>query len=163
MVRPGISLYGYSLPFVTSTGGPSGTQELPLKPVLSWKTRIIDIREVAAGQRVGYNGAYTTTSPAKLATLAVGYGDGLSRQLSSKGTVLVGGEVASIVGKISMDVTTVDVTGVPGAQIGDEVVLIGEHGNKKLSAWDIAKLMQTIPYEVLCNISKRVPRGYVSS
>ena len=161
LVRPGISLYGYSLPFVNATGGTSKTPELPLKPVLSWKTRIIDIREVGTGQRVGYNGAYVTISPARIATLAVGYGDGLNRQLSSRGNVLVRGELVPIVGKISMDVTTIDVTGVPGAQIGDEAVLLGQQGERTLTAWDIARMIDTIPYEVLCNISKRVPRRYM--
>jgi alanine racemase len=158
LVRPGISLYGYYLPFVTSASNPSTLKELPVKPVLAWKTRIIDMRETTAGQGIGYNLAYVTTAPARIATLAVGYGDGLSRRLSSRGSVLLRGELAPIVGKISMDVTTIDVTSVPGAQIGDEVVLIGEQGERKLTAWDIAKLMESIPYEVLCNISKRVPR-----
>jgi alanine racemase len=161
LVRPGISLYGYYLPFASS--GTSSVQELPVKPVLSWRTRIIDIRDAGAGQGVGYNLAYTTSAPSRIATLAVGYGDGLSRHLSSRGRVLVRGEFTPIVGNISMDVTTIDVTNVPGAQIGDEVVLIGEQGQRTITAWDIAKVMETIPYEVLCNISKRVPRYYKSS
>jgi len=159
LVRPGISLYGYYLPFVSSSGT-SATQQLPVKPVLSWKTRIIDIREVATGQGVGYNLAHVASAPSRIATLAVGYGDGLSRRLSSRGRVLVRGEFAPIVGKVSMDVTTIDVTGVPGAQIGDETVLIGEHGKGRITASDIAHVMKTIPYEVLCNVSKRVPRVY---
>ena len=160
LVRPGISLYGYFLPFVSTDGDPFGLQELTVKPVLSWKTRIIDIRRVGAGQGVGYNGAYVTKSPATIATLAVGYGDGLSRRLSSRGRVLVRGEFAPVVGNISMDVTTIDVSNIPGAQIGDEVALIGEQGGHRLTGWDIAHLMDSIPYEVLCNISKRVPRKY---
>jgi alanine racemase len=160
LVRPGISLYGYFLPFVISADGGREIQELPVKPVLSWKTRIIDIRQVAAGQGVGYNLAYVTSAPARIATLAIGYGDGLSRRLSSRGQVLVRGELASIVGNVSMDVTTIDVTNVPGTQIGDEVVLIGEQGQRRLTARDIANVAETIPYEVLCNIGKRVPRHY---
>jgi alanine racemase len=160
LVRPGISLYGYFLPFVSTDGSTPNPTELPVKPVLSWKTRIIDLRQVGAGQGIGYNGAYVTKSPATIATLPVGYGDGLSRRLSSRGRVLLRGEFSPIVGNVSMDVITTDVTGIPGAQIGDEVVLIGEQGGRELTAWDIAQAMDTIPYEVLCNISKRVPRRY---
>ena len=159
LVRPGISLYGYFLPFITSSDN-SPVRELPVKPVLSWKTRIIDIRDVGGGQGVGYNLAYVTSAPSRIATLAIGYGDGLSRRLSSGSRVLVRGEFAPIVGNVSMDVTTIDVTNVPGAQLGDEVVLIGEQGKNRLTAWDVAKVMGTIPYEVLCNVSKRVPRYY---
>jgi alanine racemase len=161
LVRPGISLYGYFLRFVSSDGTSPTVQELPVRPVLSWKTRIIDLRRVQAGQGIGYNAAYVTKSPATIATLPVGYGDGLSRRLSSRGRVVVRGEFAPIVGNVSMDVTTIDVTDVVGAQIGDEVVLIGEQGMRKLTAWDVARVTETIPYEVLCNISKRVPRRYV--
>jgi alanine racemase len=161
LVRPGIALYGYFLPFVTTKGDRSNTEPLPVNPVLSWKTRIIDIRDVGAGQGVGYNRAHITSAPAKIATLSVGYGDGLSRRLSSLGRVLVRGEFASIVGKISMDVTGIDVTGIPGAQIGDEAVLIGQQGQRKLTASDLAEVMKTIPYEVLCSISKRVPRKFL--
>jgi len=161
LVRPGIALYGYFLPFVTTKGDHSNTEPLPVNPVLSWKTRIIDIRDVGAGQGVGYNRAHITSAPAKIATLSVGYGDGLSRRLSSLGRVLVRGEFASIVGKISMDVTGIDVTGISGAQIGDEAVLIGQQGQRKLTASDLAEVMKTIPYEVLCSISKRVPRKFL--
>jgi len=163
LVRPGISLYGYYLPFVTAAGEHSEAQALPVKPALAWKTRIIDLRDVEPGQGVGYNRAFVATAPARIATLAVGYGDGLGRSLSNRGRVLVRGEFASIVGNISMDVTTVDVTNISGAQIGDEAVLIGGQGARKITASDLAEAMQTIAYEVLCNISKRVPRRYVAS
>lgn len=163
LVRPGISLYGYFLPFVTTSGERSNMHALPVTPVLSWKTRIIDIRHVGAGEGVGYNRAHITSAPARIATLAVGYGDGLSRQLSSRGHVLVRGEFAPIVGNISMDVTGIDVTSIPGAQVGDEVVLIGRQGQRDLSAWNVAEVMKTIPYEVLCNIGKRVPRIVLSN
>lgn len=160
LVRPGISLYGYFLPFVSVAGDPSYHKILPVKPVLSWKTQIVDIRHVGAGQRIGYNGAYVTKSPATIATLPVGYGDGLSRRLSSRGQVLVRAQYAPVVGNVSMDVTTIDVSAVKNAGIGDEVAIIGEQGGAKITAWDVAKIMDTIPYEVLCNIGKRVPRVY---
>ena len=162
LVRPGISLYGYFLPFMSVVSGhPDASLELPVMPVLSWKTRIMALRDVDARQPVGYNGSYVTQSPARLAALPVGYGDGLSRQLSSRGRVLVRGDYASIVGNISMDVTLIDVTGMPGVDVGDEVVIIGEQGTKSITAWEHAGHALTIPYEVLCNISERVPRVYV--
>lgn len=162
LVRPGISLYGYYLPFVAAAGSPAETKGLPVKPVLSWKARIIDIRDVEAGQGVGYNLAFVASAPSRIATLAVGYGDGLSRSLSNRGRVIVRGESAPIVGKVSMDVTTIDVTKIPSAQIGDEVVLIGEQNKRRITAADMAESSRTIAYEVLCNISKRVPRRYLS-
>ncbi|MBV9435783.1 MAG: alanine racemase [Acidobacteria bacterium] len=158
LVRPGICLYGYFLPFVSGSGDP--VRELPVTPVLSWKTRIIDLRKVAAGQGTGYSRAYVTKAPATIATLAVGYGDGLSRRLSSRGRVLLRGEFAPIVGNVSMDVTTIDVSTIAGAEVGDEVVLIGEQAGRRLTACDMARLTGSIPYEVLCNVSKRVPRQY---
>jgi alanine racemase len=162
LVRPGISLYGYYLPFMNVvTGTPDRSAELPVMPVLSWKTRIIALRNVDAGQPLGYNGAYVTRAPARIAVLPVGYGDGFDRHLSSRGRVLVRGDYANIVGNVSMDLTLVDVTGMGGVDIGDEVVLIGEQGKRRISAWELASLAGTIPYEVFCNISKRVKRVYV--
>jgi alanine racemase len=162
MVRPGLSLYGYCLPFtsvVTST--PDRSMELPTKPVLSWKTRIVDMREIDAGQPVGYNGAYVTQKRSLIATLPVGYADGISRQLSSRGRVIVRDHYAAMVGNISMDLTLIDVTGIPGIRIGDEVTLIGSTEHCSITAWEHANLAMTIPYEILCGISKRVPRKYV--
>jgi alanine racemase len=157
LVRPGISLYGYYLPF----SGEASIQPPPLEPVLSWKTRIISLRELAAGSALGYNGTFVTSRPSRIAVLPVGYADGLSRRLSSRGQVIVRGACAPIVGRISMDVTLADVTDIPGVQIGDEVILLGASGHLRLTAWDHAQAADTIPYEVLCNISKRVPRKYV--
>lgn len=156
MVRPGLALYGYSLPV---TG--DGSAGLPLQPALSWKTRILSLREVAAGQPLGYNGAYATSAPARIAALPVGYADGFSRQLSSRGRVIVRGDYASIVGNISMDLTLIDVTGIPGVEVGDDVLLLGAAGARSVTAWDHARLSRTVPYEILCAISKRVPRKYV--
>lgn len=162
MVRPGLSLYGYYLPFTSAvTGTPDSSYELPVQPVLSWKTRIISLRDVGAHQPVGYSGAYVTQAPAKIATLPVGYADGLSRQLSSRGRVIVRGDYAAIVGNVSMDLTLIDVTGIPGVEVGDEVILLGAAGTRRVTAWDHASVNMTLPYEVLCNISKRVPRKYV--
>ena len=161
MVRPGLALYGYSLPVTGVAGTNDAGGALSLRPVLSWRTRIISLRDVPARQPLGYSGAYVTQAPAKVAVLPVGYADGFSRQLSSCGRVVVRGEYAPIVGNISMDLTLIDVTGIPGAEIGDEVLLLGAAGDRSVTAWDHARLSRTIPYEVLCNISKRVPRKCV--
>ncbi len=162
MVRPGISLYGYYLPFMSVVSGtPDSSQELPVKPVLSWKTRIISIRDVGAHQPIGYNGGYVTQAPARLAVIPVGYADGLSRHLSNRGRVIVRNDYANMVGNVSMDLTIIDVTGIPGVEVGAEVILIGETANRKITAWEHASHSGTIPYEVLCAISKRVRRVYV--
>lgn len=157
LARPGISLYGYYLPF----SGDESIQPPQVEPVLSWKTRVISLREHAAGSALGYNGTFVTSRPSRIAVLPVGYADGLSRRLSSRGQVILRGTCAPIVGRVSMDITLVDVTDVPGVQIGDEVILIGASGSLRITAWDHANAAGTIPYEVLCNISKRVPRKYV--
>lgn len=161
-VRPGLSLYGYFLPVISAvTGNPDTSYELPVVPALTWKTRILAIRDVPARQPIGYNGAYVTQAPARIAVLPVGYGDGLSRHLSSRGRVIVRDDVASIVGNVSMDLTTIDVTGIPGVDVGQEVIILGESGRHKISAWEHASLATTIPYEILTGISKRVERRYV--
>jgi alanine racemase len=165
MVRPGISLYGYYLPFTSViSSAPDPSHELPVKPVLSWKTRILALRDVREGSPISYNGTYVTPAPARIAVLPVGYADGLSRHLSSSGTgrgrVMVRGDYAAIVGTVTMDMTMIDVTGIP-ADVGDEVILIGASGNKRITAWELASHAQTIPYEILCGISKRVCRKCV--
>jgi alanine racemase len=129
--------------------------------VLSWKTRIAQIREVAANQPVGHSSGYVTEFPTKVAVLPVGYGDGLNRQLSSRGRVIIRNDYASIIGNISMSLVTVDVTGIPGVEVGDEVIIIGETEKRKITAWEHAGIASTIPYEVFCNISSHVPRKYV--
>lgn len=157
LVRPGISLYGYYLPF----RGEADVKPPAVEPVLSWKTRLISLREFAAGSALGYNGTYVTRRRSRIAALPVGYADGLSRRLSSRGQVIVRGACAPMAGRISMDLTLVDVTDVAGVQVGDEAILIGASGGLHITAWDHAQAEETIPYEVLCNISKRVPRKYV--
>jgi alanine racemase len=161
MVRPGIALYGYALR--QSRGGVSVANgpALALEPALSWRTRIISIREFGAGQALGYNGTYTTPAPSRIAVLPVGYADGYRRSLSNKGRVIIRGSYAPIVGNISMDLTLVDVTGIPGVEEGDDVILIGSSGPCRVDAAEVASLCGTVPYEILCGISKRVPRVHL--
>lgn len=163
MVRPGVALYGYYLPFQRAGREVSGgTLRLPVKPVLTWKTRILSMRNFAANQPLGYGGTYVTKAPAHVAVLPVGYADGYNRQLSNRGRVIVRDHYAPIVGSISMDLTLVDVTGIPGIAVGDEVILLGTRDGLSIDALEHAKLANSSPYEILCNISKRVPRKYAS-
>jgi alanine racemase len=163
MVRPGVALYGYYLPFQRAGREVSGgTLRLPVKPVLTWKTRILSMRKFAANQPLGYGGTYVTKAPAHVAVLPVGYADGYNRQLSNRGRVIVRDHYAPIVGSISMDLTLVDVTGIPGIAVGDEVILLGTRDGLSIDALEHAKLANSSPYEILCNISKRVPRKYES-
>lgn len=161
MVRPGLALYGYHLPFERAGRTVSGRGlKLDVKPVLTWKTRILSLRDMPPGQALGYGGIYVTKAPARIAILPVGYADGLNRGLSSKGRVIVREHYAPIVGRISMDLTTVDVTGIPGVEVADEVILLGSSDGLSVDAREHAELAHTIPYEILCAISKRVPRRY---
>ncbi len=161
MVRPGIALYGYHLPFERAGREVSGSGlRLGLKPVLTWKTRILSLREVRANQPLGYGGTYVTKASARIAVLPVGYADGLNRAISSCGRVIVGEHYAPIVGRISMDLTLVDVTGLPGVAVGDEVILLGSCDGLNVDAHKHAVLASTNVYEILCAISKRVPRKY---
>jgi len=163
MVRPGIALYGYYLPFQRAGREVSGgTLRLPVKPVLTWKTRILSLRDFGPNQPLGYGATYVTKAPAHVAVLPVGYADGYNRQLSNRGRVIVREHYAPIVGRISMDLTLVDVTGIPGIDVGDEVILLGTGEGLSVDALEHAELANSTPYEILCNISKRVPRRYSS-
>ena len=161
MVRPGVALYGYYLPFQRAGREVSGgTLRLPVKPILTWKTRILSMRHFAANHPLGYGGSYVTKAPTQVAVLPVGYADGYNRQLSNRGRVIVREHYAPIVGSISMDLTLVDVTGIPAVSAGDEVILLGAHDGLSVDALEHARWANSTPYEILCNISKRVPRRY---
>jgi alanine racemase len=163
MVRPGVALYGYYLPFQRAGREVSGgTLRLPVKPVLTWKTRILSLRDFGANQPLGYGATYVTKAPAHVAVLPVGYADGYNRQLSNRGRVIVREHYAPIVGRISMDLTLADVTGIPGIGVGDEVILLGVGEGLSVDALEHAELANSTPYEILFNISKRVPRRYSS-
>ncbi len=160
LVRIGALLYGYCMPLVVPPG-----QELPkvpeFEPVLSFKSRIVYMKDVPSGTPLGYSAAFFTRRPSRIATVPVGYADGLSHALSNRGFAIVRGRRARIVGSISMDLSLLDVTDVPGTNIGDEVVLIGQADHTSITAVEIAQMLDTVPYEVLCSIGKRVPRLYV--
>jgi alanine racemase len=159
MLRPGLALYGY-LDRLT-LDGLSWEEEPGFAPVLAWKTQVTSLRSVQAGEAVGYGRTFVAERETRLALLPVGYADGYNRLLSNRGYVIVRGQRAPIAGRVSMDQTVVDVTEIPGVAIGDEVVLLGNQGEYSIDAWDLADLAETIPWEVLCGISTRVPRVVV--
>ena len=153
MVRSGIALYGYCLPIEPEDGGVEPKVRCGLKPVMSWKTRVLGLREVQAGDTVGYNAIFRAARPMRLALLPVGYADGLRRELSGSnaragGWTMVKGQRAAIVGRVSMNLTVVDVTEIPGVAVGDEVVVLGDG----VTADDHARLADTIAYEIVCGV-----------
>ncbi|MBX5465255.1 MAG: alanine racemase [Clostridia bacterium] len=153
--RVGIGLYGYD-----PAGGNRGLAA-GLRPALRWRAKVAQVREVPAGRRVSYGGTFVTARPSRLATLPVGYADGLHRALSGRGQVLVHGRRAPLAGRVCMDQVVVDVTDVPRVEPGDVVTLIGEDGRERLTADDMAEAAGTISYEVLTSISARVPRRWI--
>ena len=162
MVRIGALLYGYYLPLLVPPG--ARMKGLPVfEPILSFKTRVVFLKDQPVGTPLGYGASYYTRRPSRIATLPVGYADGLNRALSNRGRVLVRGSYAPIVGNISMDLTLIDVTDIPDVSVGDEVTLIGKTGRCGITAAEVAQELGTIPYEVLCAIGKRVPRVYLNS
>jgi alanine racemase len=155
MVRPGIILYGIN---------PLGEKppSINLEPALSWKAKIVYVKQVPGGTCISYGRTHITQGSACIATLPLGYADGLSRALSNRGEVLIRGQRAPIVGRVCMDQCMVDISRIEGMQIGDEAVLIGSQGKERLSAEEMARIIGTIGYEIVCNIGQRVPRVYVS-
>ena len=151
-VRPGLMLYG-----INPLSGPA---PLTLSPALSFKTSIMQVKRVKAGTPVGYGGDYVTPGDTRIAILPVGYADGVNRLLVSGGNVLLRGRRLPFAGRISMDLTAVDVGPVPDAAVGDEVCLIGRQGSEEITAREFAAACSTIPYEALCRIGPRVPRLY---
>lgn len=155
MVRIGIALYGlYPSEAVT--------RAIALTPALSLKSRVVLTKTVPEGRPISYGGTYITTRDSRIATIPVGYGDGYPRALSSRGHVLIRGRRAPIVGRVCMDQFMVDVTDIPDVVEGDEVILIGTMGQGQITVEDIAAIMGTINYEVVCQLGKRIPRVYMS-
>lgn len=156
-VRAGIILYGYY---------PSNEvmkEKIHLKPVMTLKTNVVHIKKVPRGTSISYGRKFTTDRESVIATLPIGYADGYTRLLFEKAKVIINGKFAPVVGRICMDQCMIDVTDVGEINIGDEVMLMGEENGLKITADDIAELIGTINYEVVCMISKRVPRIYISN
>jgi alanine racemase len=156
MVRIGIALYGY---YPDGSAGRNATMPALLRPVMRFSTRIIQIRQIPVGHGLGYCHLFTTTRPSTIAVLPVGYEDGYLRKLSNRAQVLIGGQRLPVVGRVSMNLTLVDITDLPTAQVGNEVVLLGGQGEEMITADEIADWMETISYEVLClfgNLNERV-------
>jgi alanine racemase len=154
LVRPGIMLYGYHT-LSNDTTAPE------LQPILTWKTAIAHMHTIPSGGSVSYNRTFIASRKTRVAVLPVGYADGYNRLLSNRGNVLVGGQRVPVIGRVCMDMTMIDVTDVPGVQVGHEAILIGQQGSERITAADLAAWQQTIPYEILCAIGSRVPRRYL--
>lgn len=152
-VRPGISAFGI-LP-----GGLPGASEL--RPAMSLRSQVVFLKDVPAGKQVGYDSTWTARQPTRIATLPLGYNDGVSWRLGNRGEVLLRGQRAPIIGRVSMDYTTVDVTHIRDVAVGDEVVLFGTMGGEHLSVAEVARKASTIPYEITCSVGKRVQRVFV--
>lgn len=153
-VRAGIILYGAE---------PLDKRGARLAPLLRWTTRIARLKTVQAGAPIGYGCTWRAPRESRIATLVVGYADGYSRSFSNRAEVLVRGKRAPVVGRVSMDLVTIDVTEVPEAQTGDEVVLLGRQGEMEIPAEELAAHLHTISYEILCGVGRRVPRIWVES
>ena len=151
MIREGISLYGY----------PPVDTALPFRPALRWEAEIVHVKDVPAGACIGYGCTFTADRSMRIATIAVGYGDGYHRMASNRGEVLIAGRRARIVGRVCMDQIMVDVSDIPDAKTGDVAVLIGSQGDEAISADELAAWAGTISYEVLLSITARVPRIYL--
>lgn len=154
VVRAGIMLYG-------SYPGPGFENVLDLRPVFRFTTEIFHLKRVPEGTAISYGGTFVTKRESVIATLPVGYADGLNRRLSNRGFALVHGHRAPIVGVVCMDMTMLDVTDIPDVAVGDEVVFIGEQGEERITAEEVAEICDTISYEVFCNINHRVSRIYI--
>jgi len=151
LARPGLAIYG--LPPVAAV-----RDKVELRPVMTFKTRLMQIKRVSAGTGVGYGHTFVTGRESAIGVLPVGYADGYKRGLQNGGEVLIQGKRAPVIGAVSMDLTTIDVTDISGASVGDEVILWGGAGEAMISVNDVARLVQTISYEMLCTVGKRVPR-----
>lgn len=157
LVRPGHAIYGYVSP---ARGSAPANLLRAVKPALTWKAAVLTVKDISTGSAVGYGGMFRAPGPMRIAVLAVGYADGYPHRLSNRGRVIAAGRYANILGAVSMDVTTIDVTGSPEIQPGDAVTLLGTEGEAKIDAQEIARIAGTISYNVLCAISSRVKRVY---
>lgn len=168
LMRPGLALYGlvpaYEPEFERAEPIFLAQARRQLRPVLTWKSRVVSVRDISAGAVVGYNGTFIASETMRAALVCVGYADGLDRKLGNCFSLLVRGQRAPLVGRISMDQAVVDVTEIPSVTAGDEVVLIGRQQDEMISAYDHARMANTIPWEIFTRIGQRVPRiGLIDS
>jgi len=157
MVRPGHALYGY----VSPARGDAPRPVLDVKPVLTWKAKILLVKEIPEGARVGYGGAFRAPQPMRIAVLAAGYADGVPHRLSNRGKVIAAGKLVPILGTVCMDLTTIDISHATSLGPGDEVTLLGREGDVSQDAQQMARTAGTISYAILCGIGERVERVYV--
>lgn len=162
LMRPGLALFGlaphFNPAFPPQDAPTLAEARLRLQPVLSWKCRVVSVRSIPPDAVVGYNATFVATEPMRLALLPVGYADGLDRRLGNRFSLLVRGQRAPLVGRISMDQAVLDVTDISGVEAGDEVVILGTQGDETITAFDHAEAADTIPWEVFTRIGSRVPR-----
>jgi alanine racemase len=153
LIRPGLMLYG-------AAPTPALGAKVALKPILRWKTRILALKQVAEGDSVSYGRTFVCPKESLIATLPIGYADGYTRRFSNRAEVLIRERRAGVAGVVCMDLTMVDVSHIPGVQVGDEVILLGNQGSEEIHVFELARWAETIPYEIFCGIGKRVPRKY---
>ena len=157
MVRAGHALYGY----VSPPRGNGPPQLLKVQPALTWKAKLLAVKDIPEGALVGYGGTFRAPHPMRIGILGAGYADGIFHRLSNRGKVIADGKLTSILGTISMDLTTIDLSHTTALGPGDEVTLLGSEGEARLDAQQIARVAGTISYNILCSISARVRRVYV--
>jgi alanine racemase len=157
MVRPGHAIYGY----VSPARGNAPGKILNVKPALTWRATVLSVKDLPTGSLIGYGGMFRATQPMRVAVVAAGYADGVPHRLSNRGSVIVNGKLAPIIGAVSMDLTSIDVSEAPEMRVGDAVTLLGSEGKVSIDAQQIARLAGTISYSVLCGIHARVKRIYV--
>jgi alanine racemase len=156
LVRPGHAIYGYVSP---ARGAPA--RVLNVAPALTWKVTVLEVKDVETGALIGYGGIHRAQRPTRIAVLAAGYADGIPHRLGNRGQVIVKGKFAPVVGAVSMDLTTIDVTACPDLKAGEAVTLLGSEGDASINAQQMAKWAGTISYAVLCGIHARVKRVYI--
>jgi alanine racemase len=157
MVRPGHLLYGYYSP----ARGPAPPRVLDVEPALAWKASVLEAKSVPEGALIGYGGMFRAPHPMRIGVLAVGYADGLSHRLSNRGHAIAAGRLVPILGAVSMDLTTIDLTECPSIGPGDAITLLGAEGDVSINAQQMARTAGTISYDILCGIRTRVRRVYV--
>jgi alanine racemase len=157
LVRPGHAIYGY----VSPARGDAPQRSLDVRPALTWKASVLAVKQLESGAQIGYGGIHTAPGPMRVAVLAAGYADGIPHRLGNRGSVIAKGKLAPIVGAVSMDLTTIDISNCPELKSGDAVTLLGSDGEVSIDAQQIARIAGTISYSVLCGISARVKRIYV--